>query len=360
MSQLVRPSTNTLTIASLAATVGLCIAATIACAAAPPHAKGSGHTAARPASAPSTTAPLEGSTVADAPVPPKATGNPMAGAKLWVNPHSQAAGQAAALKSKAPADAAIIARLAAQPSGVWLGEWSGDVKSYVQGIMRSAQGAMPVFVVYNLPYRDCGNYSKGGLTKADAYRQWIRDIQSGIGDGQAAVIVEPDALGLLDKCLDARQQAERLALIQDAVRALRQSPKVAVYLDAGHPHWVPAQTMAVRLQKAGIDDANGFALNTSNYVATDENVSYGEKLSGLVGGAHFVVDTSRNGNGSAPKDEWCNPAGRKIGLAPSTETQNPLADAWLWIKPPGESDGECNGGPSAGTFWVQQALQLAQ
>jgi endoglucanase len=41
-------------------------------------------------------------------------------------------------------------------------------------------------------------------------------------------------------------------------------------------------------------------------------------------------------------------------------TGDPLADAFLWIKAPGESDGTCNGGPSAGTWWPDYALGLAQ
>ncbi len=37
-----------------------------------------------------------------------------------------------------------------------------------------------------------------------------------------------------------------------------------------------------------------------------------------------------------------------------------MADALLWVKPPGESDGTCRPGePSAGTFWVDYALGLA-
>ena len=114
------------------------------------------------------------------------------------------------------------------------------------------------------------------------------------------------------------------------------------------------------LRKAGIEDAHGFALNTSNYVSTEENLEYGKQLSALVGGAQFVIDTSRNGNGPAPGDEWCNPPGRKIGQAPTTNTGDPLCDAYLWLKRPGESDGECNGGPRAGVLWFERALQLAQ
>jgi endoglucanase len=294
------------------------------------------------------------------PAPPKPTKNLFVGAKLWVNPKTQAASKAAQLRSTAPEEATIVERIASQPTAVWLGEWSGNVKQTVASIVRTTTNEIPVFVVYNLPYRDCGNYSKGGLSGADRYREWIRQVYAGLGSSSAAVIVEPDALGLLDKCLDATQQTERLALLQEAVRVFRQSQNVSVYLDAGHAHWVPVDVMADRLSRAGIADANGFALNTSNYVTTADNETYGNQLSSLVGGAHYVIDTSRNGNGPAPKDEWCNPSGRKLGAAPTTVTNNPLVDAWLWIKPPGESDGECNGGPKAGTFWLEQAVELAK
>ena len=73
---------------------------------------------------------------------------------------------------------------------------------------------------------------------------------------------------------------------------------------------------------------------------------------------NFVIDTSRNGNGS--NGEWCNPRGRAIGSRPTTATGNNLVDAYLWIKVPGESDGYCNGGPSAGTFWPEYALELVR
>lgn len=156
------------------------------------------------------------------------------------------------------------------------------------------------------------------------------------------------------------QQAERLDLLKDGVRVLRQNPKTIVYLDSGHAHWDPAPVFAERLKKAGIEDANGFALNTSNYVTTEENIAFGKKVSALVGGAHFVIDTSRNGNGATPDNQWCNPSGRKIGKPPTTDTKDPLIDGFLWLKRPGESDGECNGGPKAGIFWIEQALEMAK
>ncbi len=98
--------------------------------------------------------------------------------------------------------------------------------------------------------------------------------------------------------------------------------------------------MADMLNRAGIAQANGFALNVSNFDWTTNNVNYGTEISRLVGGKHFVIDTSRNGNG--PGDRWCNPEGRALGT-PSRGFASGLVDAYLWIKPPGDSDGACFG-----------------
>jgi cellulase/cellobiase CelA1 len=34
--------------------------------------------------------------------------------------------------------------------------------------------------------------------------------------------------------------------------------------------------------------------------------------------------------------------------------------AFLWIKTPGESDGSCGGGPQAGKWWADYALELSR
>ncbi len=91
-------------------------------------------------------------------------------------------------------------------------------------------------------------------------------------------------------------------------------------------------------------------------MTTSDETVYGANVSQLLGGKHFVVDTSRNGNGS--NGEWCNPTGRAIGQTPTNQTGNALVDALLWVKTPGESDGTCNGGPSAGVWWPDYALSL--
>jgi endoglucanase len=70
------------------------------------------------------------------------------------------------------------------------------------------------------------------------------------------------------------------------------------------------------------------------------------------------VDTGRNGLG--PHGEWCNPPGRALGERPTTATGHALADAFLWVKSPGESDGPCNGSARSGEWMPEYALGLAQ
>ena len=72
---------------------------------------------------------------------------------------------------------------------------------------------------------------------------------------------------------------------------------------------------------------------------------------------HFVIDTSRNGNGPHGND-WCNPPGRSLGIPPTCDTDHEKCDAYLWVKIPGESDGTGNGGPRAGRFWGEMATEL--
>ena len=299
-------------------------------------------------------APLEAEPAAGAPVG-ETPGNPLAGDTLY-GLNNGAAEAAARLQGSNPGDAELLADMAAVPTAIWLGSWLGDVTSSVRQRVAEAQaaGRVPVFVAYNVPNLDCGGHSSsGGVQSAAAYETWIRAVAAGIGTAEAVVIVEPDTLALL--CGDP---AERYRMLQAAVRALEINPATHTYLDAGHSNWVDVATMAERLRAAGIGEADGFALNVSNFQRTEDNVAFGSELSAALGGAHFVVDTSRNGNG--PGNDWCNPGGRALGPETTTQTGHALVDAFIWVKTPGESDGACNGGPSAGQFWPDYALALAR
>ncbi|HSP51864.1 MAG TPA: glycoside hydrolase family 6 protein [Cryobacterium sp.] len=293
--------------------------------------------------------------------------NPLAGRSFYTDPLSGAAKAASAgtgtsngtsTGTNAAADTARLTRLAEQPTAIWLTPEKhplGTVETDVAAIVddAAAAGRLPVFVIYGVPNRDCGNFSAGGLSSAE-YPVWVQSIASGLGMRSAVVILEPDALALAGECGNTD---ERLREIRGAVDVLATS-MATVYLDGGHSDWLPATEMASLLNRAGIDQVRGFATNVSNYQDSAAEQAYAETLSGLTDGAHYVVDTSRNGAGST--GEWCNPAGRALGASAAAVTADGPHDANLWIKPPGESDGTCNGGPAAGEWWNERAIELAE
>ncbi|WIN00216.1 glycoside hydrolase family 6 protein [Actinoplanes oblitus] len=334
------------------------------------------------------------------------------------------------------------------PQAVWVTGGSG--RSLTQSIRTetrraAARKAMPVFVAYNIPFRDCSQYSAGGAASVAAYKAWIDAFAAGIGGQRAAVMVEPDGLGIIpwyttingsqEWCKPAEADAataaaDRFAMLNYAVDRLGKLPRTSVYLDGTHSAWLGVGDIADRLVKAGVRKADGFFLNVSNYETTERQLKFGDWISkcvyyGTQGPAearghfeqcasqyypaspgdfstwplsdawydtnvgdvsprrlaHFVVDTSRNGQGpwTAPAgvtwpdpQTWCNPPGRGLGLRPTTRTGDPLADAFLWIKTPGQSDGQCDRGtgtgldpargntadPAAGAWFPQQAEEL--
>jgi endoglucanase len=286
--------------------------------------------------------------------------NPFQGEKLFVDPNSNFSTQANLWRNSRPEDAKLMDIGARGSQATWLGDWTRDIRTYTdQTVTRSANaGSLPVLVAYNMTNRDCGSYSQGGASSSNEYLEWVRNIARGVGNRKAVVVLEPDALSARD-CLSASDQNERTRLIREAVSILRSAGNIAVYIDIGHSRWLTASEAASRLREAGIDQANGFALNVSNYYTNQETISYGEQISLLTGNKHFVIDTSRNGNGPRGT-EWCNPSGRALGGLPTLQTNNALVDAMLWIKAPGESDGTCNGGPNAGEWWPEYALELVR
>jgi endoglucanase len=409
---------------------------------------------------------------------PASAAPPGAADDLYVPPPQQGAKQQIAeLTAQGDESAAdLIRAITKTPQAVW---FEGGAPSSVAQDVRltvtraAAKRTVPVLVTYNIPFRDCAQFSAGGATTRAEYEAWIDGFAAGIGDREAIVILEPDGLGIipwydpygsadgsaaLEWCQPAEADpataaSERFAMLNHAVDALADLPNVTTYLDGTHSAWLGSGDIAHRLVQAGVDDADGFYLNVSNYQFTLNNVQYGRwisqcvayatevvagdffmcpnqywnggplpaKIAELIGEwtgvaldrfgewsddsddptlntsginlrystmlgdveptARYVIDTSRNGQGPwrppaypDPQD-WCNPPDRGLGRAPTLTTGEPLVDAYLWVKTPGESDGECTRGlgpagetvdpewgivdPGAGDWFPEMALALA-
>ncbi|CAL9396877.1 hypothetical protein SUDANB15_01361 [Streptomyces sp. enrichment culture] len=260
----------------------------------------------------------------------------------------------------------IESRIADRPAAVWFADYSPDtVTSRVRAVTSggAAQGRVPVVVPYAIPDRDCGGHSQGGAPDLDAYDGWIDRFAAGLGTGEVIVILEPDSIAQ-SECLSAGERADRFASLARAGRVLKEAnPRARVYYDAGHSGWNAPAKQAGWLRQAGAASAassDGVFSNVSNFHDTADEVAYDRAVLDALGGPPglgAVIDTSRNGNGAPADGEWCDPAGRKLGRAPTLSTGESGIDAYLWVKLPGESDG-CKGAP--GTFTPSYAYDLAR
>ncbi len=252
------------------------------------------------------------------------------------------------------------AAIANQPTAHWIGDWNPAPAQEVHDLVTAAAAvrALPTIVLYNIPERDCGQYSAGGAKDSASYRAWIQAVADGLAQQPAIIVLEPDALPHMS-CLTKTQQKVRLADIRYAVKLLAGTTRASIYLDAGNSNWKSADETVAMLKQASISDAAGFSLNVAGFAALPAVTAYGNAIAAKLGGVHYIVDTSRNGRGAASDNAWCNPGGRGLGEKPTTTPANSTyIDAYLWIKTPGESDGTCNGGPTAGQWFESYAQSL--
>lgn len=311
---------------------------------------------------------LLGCQVGCGPGPTSLPENPLAGMTLWVDPESAPTLAEQRLRQHgASRDADTLTTISSRPLATWLVD--DDPRSVTQRVVQQAEvlGQVPVLVLYHRPGRDCGSYSAGGAAERSSYLSWISEVAGAIGDRQALVIVEPDAIpqAISGQCSIEGRPDNTYAMLSAAVDILARNAKTFSYLDAGHPGWVTdTGALADALRRSGIEHAAGFSLNVSNFVSTDDNQAYGDGLSTELGDKQYVIDVSRNGRGSPPADassaeSWCNPPDAALGEYPHFGPQHARAVAFLWIKEPGASDGSCRPGePPAGQFWVDSALRL--
>ncbi|MFL1904461.1 glycoside hydrolase family 6 protein [Streptomyces tauricus] len=260
----------------------------------------------------------------------------------------------------------IESRIADRPAAVWFADYTpSNITSRVRAVTSAgaAKGGVPVVVPYAIPDRDCGGASQGGAPDLGAYDGWIEKFAAGLGTREVVVILEPDAIAQSD-CLSEGERTARFNALARAGRVLKAAnPKARVYFDAGHSDWNSPGKQAGLLRRAGAASAassDGIFSNVSNFNRTDEEVAYVRRTLDALGGPGSlgaVIDTSRNGNGAPADGEWCDPAGRKLGQAPTLRTGEAGVDAYLWVKLPGESDG-CRGKP--GTFTPDYAYDLAR
>ena len=270
-----------------------------------------------------------------------------------------------------------------------------------------------------------------GLARGVRDRQAIIVLEP---DGLGVIPWHRDLAGELEGCRpegrDEAAAARRYDQLRGAVAILAALPGARVYLDGTGSSWLAPGEIASRLIRADIGKVAGFFLNVSNFESDARVVPYARWVSDCIalvtqGGLdpracpsqfsalrfespsdrkridaaydrlfaqaglkrspgtqkRALIDTSRNGQGSwsppagryRDAEVWCNPPARGLGRRPTLVTREPYVDGFLWIKVPGESDGECLRGtagpddpergvkaPAAGQWFAEQARELIE
>ena len=295
--------------------------------------------------------------------------NPLLG-QWWWDQHTKWnltwRGYRAALHAGRTANARKLLVLAQTPQFRWWGRWEHPITSKLRRTFalmdQEAPGQVPLIAVRALDHSRCGGgFSAGGAAGDAAYRRWIRGFARGIGDREAVIAYEPDALGTV-RCLRPGRRGARMRLLAYGVKVLSKLPRATVYIDAEASDWEGARTVARKLKRVGVRRVRGFVLNATHQATTRSSIRFGLAVSRRVGRKHFIVNTSHNGNGPDNRlpygRRWCNPPNAAAGALPTTTTAHPLVDAYLWVERPGFSNGTCNGGPKTGAWWEKRAVQM--
>jgi endoglucanase len=300
------------------------------------------------------------------------SGDPLTGASFFVDPQSEPA-------HAAQADSALDV-IAREPGTARFGNFSfgkngvPDIQTAVSRYLTRASvqspGTVPLLATYRLLHGLCsGHHPSDSPADAAGYHNFIEGFAQGIGSYRAVLFLEMDSI-ITMPCLSAHGKAVREHELSDAINVLSANcPHLVIYLDAGAADALQARVAARYLRKSGVANTEGFFLNSTHHDWTSNEIRYGQKLSRMTGGKHFVINTGTNGRGPLrPKDivhqgneVLCNPPGRGLGPLPTADTGYRNVDMFAWTSNPGESGGPCvPGAPPTGQYWPAYAKMLVQ
>lgn len=298
---------------------------------------------------------LGGTPTPPGPVDPGGTANYLTGAR---NGYIANLDRVANAQSNAQVKSQIQA-LKQVPVADWVG---GDGVARVTELtnLGATGNAVPVIALYHIPDRDLGGHSGGGAANPAAYKTWIDQVAAATGTKRAVFVVEPDALAQMQDLPDPAKRDQRADLLAYAVTKLSANPNATVYLDAGTPGWrsVADTVSALNKVKAKGATIGGISLNVSNFKSEADSRQYAQQIAQAYGSPlKVLIDNSRNGG--TTNGDWCNPSGQRLGTL-ADRTFDPSAPVeTVFIKTPGESDGNCGiSSKPAGQF--DDALLLHQ
>lgn len=229
-------------------------------------------------------------------------------------------------------------------------------------IAASDPGTVPIITTYFL------HPNLGGCAttqQIDAYmprfKAQIRAMARATGRHPAVYLLELDAIGSSGCMARGGSLPAWEAALRFEMHAVQSLPHTVVYIEGGYSDSNSVGYTARVLKAIDVHTIRGFFTNDTHNQWTSHEVSWATKIAHRTG-AHFIVNTSDNGQG--PKlnpdpqtqgvEDLCNAPGRGLGIEDTTDTGSADADGFLWTHSPGMSAGTCGGGPASG-FWVTKA-----
>jgi endoglucanase len=308
------------------------------------------------------------------PVPPT-NGNPLYGARFYVD-REWGLAEMAMKKYRHKKGVQKLRAIADEPEtkrfGTWTKQPRHEIATYLQRVQAEDPGTIPLLATYRLKHLQCGGVSDSPADVA-SYKKWYDDFAAGIGNQPVVLFYEIDAL-ITMKCLSGPGRAARIDEVTYAIDVLSKLPRAVVYVDAGSGLAHGAAYIGAKLRQVGVGKIQGFFTNATHQNWTSREIRYARQLVKLTGGtAHYVVNTSGNGNGPAVPDDRvkdgnsfrCNAPSNGLGPKPTSDVPSRYKglDALIWIGNPGRSAGRCalklyRKVPPTGTFWFDYALKL--
>jgi endoglucanase len=243
----------------------------------------------------------------------------------------------------------------------------GQVQKIFCNTLTADPGSIPIITTYFLYQAGYCETRSQILANRARFDGQIDEMAAGIARRPAVMLLEIDAIGssycmALNGALPYWEADIRYEI--DEIAAL---PHTVVYIEGGYSDANGPGYTARLLNAVGVRKIRGFFTNDTHNQWTVNEIRWGDRVSQLTHGAHFIVNTATNGRGPLLNpdpvtqgiEDLCNAPGRGIGPRPTTRTGFRQVDAFLWTGPPGNSSGSCHGGTPAGTFWLGRALGLA-
>jgi hypothetical protein len=324
----------------------------------------------------------------------RAPGNPLQGG-TWAVPHNAGSDTSwDAWNSATGTNKTLLAKIGLRSRARWFTSYNQPaqmqslVHSYIAQVQDQGNNVLvPMALFRQFPNHESNKGDPWTQQMQTDYKHWYDGVAAGLGNARALIVLEPD-LAVIMK--DAWRPDIRERLVAYAARTLTNAdPNAVIYIEAGAADWLTVSVAAKLLQKSGVANVRGFALNGTHYTTTASNIRHGKqivtKLASMgIPGKHFIIDTSDNGHGFTfaqyrkrhPGSDVTNPivcrtrsqqVCETLGIPPTWKvglakwhlpaavaaTARKLVDGYLWYNRPWLDH-------NAGAFKMDRALPLAR